>query len=110
MALGKTGRWDIQNVLSEWNGGGEGEERRAKWQGHWCVCSQGSTRDTEPVRDILEEICCKKLIYMILKSDWASLESMEQAMWKGEGSGTRAEAAVHSRVSFSAFLLLVPFI
>lgn len=49
MAPGKTGGWDVQKVLSEWNGKGKGREGEVDDKGNGVCVSQGSTIDTEAV-------------------------------------------------------------
>lgn len=51
VASGKTGD-GTQKVLLEWNGGGEARGGKANGKGAGMCLSQGSTRDTEPARDI----------------------------------------------------------
>lgn len=82
---------------------GEGWEREGEANGKGAgVCfSHSLTRDTEPVGDIHEKVCCKELIYEIWRSDWASLRSGGRP-WGKVGFLGRAEAAVCSRVSSSA--------
>lgn len=81
---------------------GEGKSKGGRWQVCWGVCHPGINQEHRTSRRCTLRRLSQELTYLIWRSDWASLKSIGQAIWKGRNSQAEAEAVVHSIIYFSS--------